>query len=174
MTKNGWTLHYSAISYLSTLLLRIETTAFLAAFKILPLLRAKQVKNPTNALAYSCNPPSLLELIQWSFFRRHRLIGLLKLPEKRVSQAWVSIFTLFSVYLICDAYRNDPSACAVCFAKYGRDCNRCLLEYENYSSLIGLQTSQRSIRSTVPMMLSLWLMHRTDGKYVWRSLEHSF
>ena len=29
--------------------------------------------------------------------------------------------------------------------------NRCLLEYENYSSLIGLQTSQRSIRSTVPI-----------------------
>ena len=28
--------------------------------------------------------------------------------------------------------------------------NRCLLEYENYSSLIGLQTSQRSIRSRVP------------------------
>ena len=27
--------------------------------------------------------------------------------------------------------------------------NRCLLEYENYSSLIGFQTSQTSIRSTV-------------------------
>ena len=50
----------------------------------------------------------------------------------------------------------------------------CLLEYENYSSLIGLQSLQRSIRSTVPIMLSLQLMHRTDGKYVWRSLEHSF